>query len=555
MVFRLCCILARRQSPGVRRTRRRDPFLGRVHGEAAWCVREPGRRTYLAYSPDGKTLVSIARSGSETECRWWDLATGKVLRRWADVRAPTALSPDGKILALGAEGSRLHLWNLATGKDCDGLPFPGEKGSSNPTRHCAAFSLDGKHLAVGDLTNRVHVWDVSTGSELYCSSPCSPPFQGSVMCLAFSPDGKTLAVGAWLRILLWEATTGKDLLPRRGTFQSSQSCRVFPDGNIIATEAEDAMILWDPLTGRECQRVSDSRQFLAFAPHGDLLLGNKGSIVQWHAATGQSLRTWKVYDREPRDGRVRLAVSLVGRQNNDFGQPGPDAPPVEPGNGGRVVAGAADEQGPTFSHGPGGTLAARIHPRRYGRGVSGRRLRGPFLGRHDGKGRWFPVEERDVVLSGDGRFLVALGKVTASTDGSVFSQAARHGYGIWRQDEIHARPSCTGSPLAPWPFLQMAALWRWRRRRTSFCLERVSRKEIRRLKGHHDHVLDLTFAPDGKMLVSGSYDLTALSWDVTGIMRDRRFPKMLLKPKELEAAWRSCPTRMRRKLIRPSGSS
>ena len=45
-------------------------------------------------------------------------------------------------------------------------------------------------------------------------------------------------------------------------------------------------------------------------------------------------------------------------------------------------------------------------------------------------------------------------------------------------------------------------------------VECPSGKVIRHLKGHEDHILNLAFSPDGRLLVSGSYDRTALVWGV-----------------------------------------
>ena len=39
-------------------------------------------------------------------------------------------------------------------------------------------------------------------------------------------------------------------------------------------------------------------------------------------------------------------------------------------------------------------------------------------------------------------------------------------------------------------------------------------KELRRLTGHKDHILSLAFSLDGNFLVTGSYDATALVWQV-----------------------------------------
>src|SRR5439155_18943833 len=128
--------------------------------------------------------------------------------------------------------------------------------------------------------------------ELYCS----PPFPNWVTCLTFSPDGKTLAVGAWQRILLWDATIGKDLLRHGGHTTQVGRVAFAPDGKTVATRAEKEIILWDAATGRERHRFSGQGKLLGFSPVGNLLLGTKGSIIERQIDQNMPFRTFKVYD-------------------------------------------------------------------------------------------------------------------------------------------------------------------------------------------------------------------------------------------------------------------
>jgi WD40 repeat protein len=105
----------------------------------------------MAFSPDGKLLAS-ASEGSPT---WlWEIATGKVLRRFLDdpkkgrlfyslyVRS-LAFSPDGKILATGCADHSLYLWEATGGpwRECSSARMG--SASSRPAMTRSAGSWNG----------------------------------------------------------------------------------------------------------------------------------------------------------------------------------------------------------------------------------------------------------------------------------------------------------------------------------------------------------------------------------------------------------------------------
>jgi WD40 repeat protein len=142
----------------------------------------------------------------------WDAATGKKLHEipvhLALSSAPLAFAPDGRTVAgLDTRRQRVLLWETATGKERRGFWLdtpPGRAGwgSYYPEDVVSALAIspDGRLLALG-LEHKVYVWDAVTGAE----AGQFAGHEGKVTALAFAPDGKTLAsAGDDTTVLLWD---------------------------------------------------------------------------------------------------------------------------------------------------------------------------------------------------------------------------------------------------------------------------------------------------------------------------------------------------------------
>ena len=144
----------------------------------------------VAFSPDGKTMVTGARDG---KARLWD-STGKLLKphfqhggHTAQRLRPPAFSPDGKIVLTASSHRTARLWETATGNQI-GPPLQHERWV-----WAVAFSPNGRTIITGSEDKTARLWETATGKQLGQTLQ----HQDEVRAVAFSPDGKTVVTGSF----------------------------------------------------------------------------------------------------------------------------------------------------------------------------------------------------------------------------------------------------------------------------------------------------------------------------------------------------------------------
>jgi RNA polymerase sigma factor (sigma-70 family) len=269
----------------------------------------------IAFTPDGKRLVSHNGSWTGSGVNVWDPTTGKELGRCApsanDLIVAALLAPDGESVVTLEYLERKHfvrVRDLADLKVTRAFPV----GYMNSPR----LTPDGQWLIAlagnGDEVT-VEVWDLQEGKQVRSWNA----HKGHVWTIELSGDGKTLATGGMDKtIRLWDVATGKLVREIDGSPNVISKVAVSRDGTLVAslgsTEIKhgaftsfpwvNCIRIWDAATGKELRQLHmDAKggqpsppafSMVAFAPDGKTLLtaGNDGACRVWDAASGKERR-------------------------------------------------------------------------------------------------------------------------------------------------------------------------------------------------------------------------------------------------------------------------
>jgi serine/threonine protein kinase/WD40 repeat protein len=317
----------------------------------------------LAFHPNGK-LLAVGQFKAPAHfglcsAPLVDVASGTVTRTlhfwpsnlWQGSKTPQdgvralAFSADGKRLALGTRGGKVHCWDLT-------------EESAPPVTWCAhkevitglAFAPDGMVLFSSSEDRSLLRWDVTAGGKKLAGFDAG----GKVAGLALSPRGDVVACSGSAGVALLDAT---NLQPLRPPWPGGAGPVAFsPDGRTLAGEAGQRLVL---------RRVDTGETFAAFQdPALDALHEGKVDRLEFDA-TGTLLLSLSGGDR---DRKVKLWDVSTGRLLATHAAAGTDGMDAHFGPDGRLLAitasgrtatldlGGLEEQ--TLLTGPMGTVRA-----------------------------------------------------------------------------------------------------------------------------------------------------------------------------------------------------
>jgi WD40 repeat protein len=241
----------------------------------------------VAYSPDGKTILT---GSIDKTARIWNLKGNElhILIGHKDLISSVTFSQDGKSILTGSNDKTARLWDLQ-GNILQ--VFTGHEGGVTSV----SFLPDGKDIFTGSMDSTARLWDLH-GKVLQV-------FKGHeniITSVAVSTDGRRLLTGSWDKTArLWDLR-GKILQVFKGHEAGIEGVAFSPDCKSILTGSDDKTArLWD-LEGIVLQEIRDHDEAInsvVFSHDGkSILTGSNDKTARLWDLHGNLLKIFKGHE-------------------------------------------------------------------------------------------------------------------------------------------------------------------------------------------------------------------------------------------------------------------
>jgi WD40 repeat protein len=256
----------------------------------------------LAFSPDGKTLVS----GSFQEIAIWDPASGELKKKiggFAHNVVALAFSSDGKLLGTaGGEPTvegEVKIFEVADWKQIMDL-----KNGHSDTVYGLCFSPDAKLLATGSADKFVKVWEVPSGKFV-------KSLEGHthhVLDVGWTADGKLIAsAGGDNTVKVWDYEKGEQA--RTIAAHAKQVTRLQFVGKkmeFVTAGGDNQVKMFNATNGGTTKTFTGATDFIyaiGVNPEGTVVVagGEDGIVRVYNGANGQITKTLLPPDEQPKE--------------------------------------------------------------------------------------------------------------------------------------------------------------------------------------------------------------------------------------------------------------
>ncbi len=458
----------------------------------------------VAFSPDGRQLVS---GGQDNVLRVWQLEENResaVLRGHASHVRDCVFSPEGEWILSAGRDRQVKLWQPAGYGESFvlGREIPG--GGTSAVLE-AKFSRDGKQIVTAGRDRTASLWNVASKGLVKKFSEGHDFLASSVQ---FFADGDRLATGAGDgSTRIWDVASKTQILLLPFTGRTA-ALGVSDDGRWIVTSSEgtDALV-WDTRTGEQVAVLVGHEAAITvaqFAVGAQLIAtgDDRGRCRLWRCKGDQWVgSTWF-------KGHSRSITSLAFS---------PDAK--------RLITASGDSTCGQWDVATGREIESLVlkHPEWVNDMKVSKDGRQALTCSDDGKLRLWSLENAELLRTIDPKENLVITSVDLSPDGR-WAMATCAANGTVRLWQLETGEEKRNGKQAWWDFKRGGIIWA-----AHFAPEgesvltvggndaRLWELSTRKPLGNfspHGTIASADISPDGKLLVTGSWDQSAKIWNI-----------------------------------------